>query len=375
MPNEFVIKNGFFSQGTSNVTGNLTVTQTISGTTAQFTTITASLLGGINYISTASIANATLTFTKGDNTTFPLVVNNVTTALTASSLSLVGGYMTNLIFGDGSDGSATLDATASFAWATRSGVVYTMTRDALLGDLTINSGVTLRVANFLPYVSGTLTNNGSIDTRGNDAVGGTAGGAIAAAGTWNSAGGPGGNGGTNSTGSGGGGSGGNSIGGGGGGGGAGGVNAGGGGNASATLAATATSYKTIGFMFTRRIANANSIFAINGSGGGGGGGSNNVSATGGGGGSGAGLCGVFCNTLINNGTIQSVGGNGANGSASVGAAGGGGGGSGGPVYVVANKIQTQGTIQSLGGGAGNGAGGGANGTTGSANLTIILRGI
>lgn len=93
MPNEFVIKNGFFSQGRSVVTGSFLVTQTISASTGQFNSITASsiIVNGNNVITTtgsllttASIANSTITFTKGDGSTFPITINNVTNAVSAS---------------------------------------------------------------------------------------------------------------------------------------------------------------------------------------------------------------------------------------------------------------------------------------------------
>lgn len=51
MPNEFVIKNGYFSQGNSNITGSLTVSGGITGSlqgTASFaqTAVTASYAAG-----------------------------------------------------------------------------------------------------------------------------------------------------------------------------------------------------------------------------------------------------------------------------------------------------------------------------------------
>jgi len=47
MPNEFVIKNGYFSQGNSNITGSLTVTGGV----------TASLQGTASYSTTAATAS------------------------------------------------------------------------------------------------------------------------------------------------------------------------------------------------------------------------------------------------------------------------------------------------------------------------------
>jgi hypothetical protein len=295
--------------------------------------------------------------------------------LTSSVSSIVGNYLIPFIFGDASDGNATLDGTGSVSWANRSGVIYTMTRDALCGNLTINSGVILRVNNYLPYATGTLTNDGTIESRGNDASGVTPGAYYSNSGTWSSSGGSGGSGSVSANGQIAGGSGGFSIGGGGGKGGDAGAFTGGAGNTSALVASTVSSYRTLSFLMNRKLSNGNNWSSLNGSGGGGGGAGSTVNGTGGGGGSGVGICAVACNTLINNGTIQSVGGRGADGVATgAGIAGGGGGGSGGPVFVFANKIETQGTIQSVGGGGGAGANGGTAGTQGSANSVLIFKG-
>lgn len=278
------------------------------------------------------------------------------------------------LLGDGSDGAATLDGTA-VTWATLSGSIYTMTRDCYCTNLTINAGYTLRVANYLPLVNGKLTNNGIIESRGNDASGATQGSAYSTAGPWFSSGGAGGAGsagganGGNGTGSGG-----NSTGGGGGNGGGAGVFTGGLGNTSALLTSSFTGYRTVSFLAIRRVTSNNNWNAVNGSGGGGGGAAT-ANGTGGGGGGAAGLCAVACDVLENNGTIQSVGGTGANGTfTAAGIAGGGGGGSAGPVFIFANTVLVTGTIQSVGGGFGNGANGGANGAAGAANIVVTIKG-
>lgn len=88
MANEFVIKNGFFSQGTSNVTGNLTVTQTISGTTGQFTQVTASFSG--NGASLTSVTASAI-----NDTTSSFSISNVQDGqyLKRSGNSIVGSFM------------------------------------------------------------------------------------------------------------------------------------------------------------------------------------------------------------------------------------------------------------------------------------------
>lgn len=292
-----------------------------------------------------------------------------------SNLEIYGPFIPSSMLGDGSDGSATLDGSSSVSWATRSGSIYTMTRDALCTNLTINSGVTLRVNNYLPYANGTLTNDGTIESKGNDASGASAGATYTNSGSWHSSGGAGGGGAINANGVIGAGSGGASIGGGGGSGGNAGSFIGGSGNTSALVTSAHSSYRNVSFLINRKLSNGYNWASLNGSGGGGGGAGNTANGTGGGGGSGVGLCAVACNTLINNGVIQSVGGKGADGVAtSGGSAGGGGGGSAGPVFVFANRVQVTGTIQSIGGSGGAGAGGGSAGTAGSANQVIILKG-
>jgi len=299
----------------------------------------------------------------------------ITGSISAQNFNIPSSFL-----GDASDGSATLDGSASVSWASRVGSVYTMTRDAYLRDLTINSGVTLRVAGFLPFVKGTLTNNGTYEAKGNDATNATAGGAISNQGSWNYSTGGGGNGGGPTTGNAAGsnasGAGSNSSGGGGGGAGA---QAGGTGNTTVAPVAVVTGWRDIGFFVRRRVFNVATVQSINGSGGGGGGAVNGDgvnSGTGGGGGGGAANCYVFCDSLNNAGTIRAIGGNGANGTSAGGTtkAGGGGGGAGGGVIVAANTVINLGTVSSVGGAFGNGANGGTTGAAGTAGTVLILTG-
>ena len=130
MANEFKIKNGFLSTGNSEVTGSLTVTAGITGSlqgtssfaisssnaaTASFTTsasfattstsasyaLTASFSlngggGGTtntgSLLVTASIAGSTITFTKGDGSTFPIVVPAGSGSGTVSGGALSGSF-------------------------------------------------------------------------------------------------------------------------------------------------------------------------------------------------------------------------------------------------------------------------------------------
>lgn len=89
-------------------------------------------------------------------------------------------------WGDASDGDATLDGTATFAWASKSGSTYTLTRNVYFRTLTVNSGVILEMGGYAAFGyrctgAGTIRDNGN---AGGNASGGTAG----AAGTARSAG-------------------------------------------------------------------------------------------------------------------------------------------------------------------------------------------
>jgi hypothetical protein len=94
MANEFVIKNGFFSQGSSNVTGNLTVTQTISGTTAQFTVVSASILSASSFIGTAASLTS-VTASALNDTTGSFSISNVQDGqyLKRSGNTIIGSFI------------------------------------------------------------------------------------------------------------------------------------------------------------------------------------------------------------------------------------------------------------------------------------------
>jgi hypothetical protein len=84
MPNEFIIKNGFFSQGNSNITGSLTVTAGI----------TASLQGTASYALTASFLEGGVTIDTGSLVT--------TASFNAFTSSYTTGSFTGSFTGDGS---------------------------------------------------------------------------------------------------------------------------------------------------------------------------------------------------------------------------------------------------------------------------------
>lgn len=97
--------------------------------------------------------------------------------LTASDLNANFDVTQNIFFGNGADGSYTLDGTqaAVAGLFSKSGSSYTLLRDAYFDTLIINSGVVLNSANFRIFAKTELRVNGTIRNNGGDASGQTAG--------------------------------------------------------------------------------------------------------------------------------------------------------------------------------------------------------
>jgi len=266
------------------------------------------------------------------------------------------------IFGDGSDGSATLDGTATVSWATKAGSTYTLSRDAMLTSLTINSGVTLQFANcYRIFCKGTFTNGGTLYNPGNAGQAAGSGGTSTGSGPGGTGGRAGGSGGSSAAGGAGGG--GQSVGqNSGGAGGAGSSTAGGVGGTQPTNAAPITGLVKTPFAFiTGYFGNAFAgDYATSAPGGGGGGGDG--THNGGGGGSGGSSIIIFAYTFINNGSMNVSGGAGA--TPTVGNCGGGGGGGGGwiIIFTLLTAWTNSGTYNVAGGAAGSGVGSGSTGT-------------
>ena len=64
MANEFIIKNGFFSEGSSNVTGSLTVTQGITGSLFGTASYAANALT-LTQVPSSSLASGSWSFVSG----------------------------------------------------------------------------------------------------------------------------------------------------------------------------------------------------------------------------------------------------------------------------------------------------------------------
>ncbi len=321
----------------------------------------------------------------------------------ATGAAASGSLVPDLTFGNGSDGAFTVDGVSVPPSGATLGGFTKLGRDVYFSSLTINVGQVLLTSGYRIHVSGTLTNNGTIDNSGSNGSGfasiGTAGtlagGGVGGAGgttTGSPGGGPGyftnalgagtplgvGNGGT------------------GGAGGSSGANTGGaaGPIESADVGAhgdvLATPFAVlVGQTFPYDLTSAgppplgaglgagatgaadptqvNGLIMVGG-GSGGGGGAGDGTNTGGQAGQAGGVVGIFARNLVNNGIIQSNGAPGQPGTA--GNAAGGGGGGGGFVQLVASTYSGSFVLGTSvlvnGGAAGAGSGTGSAGTAGTA---------
>lgn len=297
---------------------------------------------------------------------------------TANSGSYLRGDQTwqpieiEVYVGDGSDGAVNLDGTNTFAFLSKSGNNYTMTRDMYATTITIGTSCALITNGYIPYASVEMTGSGTLKWGTPNAGGNASGTTAGTAGAANSSGGKfylnyAGAAGSNNAGSNGnastsvitsigsrGGSGGN----------AGGDTRSGG--ASGTVTAPISNWKMFKhLLFLGADFLVNATFAIlqTGSGGGGGAGGYNSGAGGGGGASG-GIVMFFAKLWSGTFTIDVAGANGGNSSTT---GNGGGGGGGGGAAVAAYYVKTwTGSYNLAGGTAGTGASNSApgNGTAG-----------
>lgn len=301
-------------------------------------------------------------------------------------------------FGDGSDGNVTLDGTTNFnAFSTRSGSIYTLTRDVFFMNLTLDTNVSFSVIlkpnGFRIFVREKLTlktgssidDNGESGTSPNGGPGLPPSGAVRRAGS-----GAGGNGRANFPGAG-------FVGGdapveasmhtgyplgltganAGAGGASGGGQAGGPAGQGNNILNEVPQPRSAAWFDTAVLWGPSDIpYRLSQGAGGGGGASTGNGAVGGGGGGGAGGVLISAFEIDNDGTISAKGGQGAPGAITTGTgAGGGGGGAGGYVGVLFNTASGAGlgSIHAGGGGVGIGAGTGSNGSIGDDGVVITLQ--
>lgn len=284
-------------------------------------------------------------------------------------------------YGDGSDGVVTFDSISTFAFASKSGSTYTLTRDVMAASITVNGGVTLNTGGFRIFCLGTFDNEGTVQNNGGNASGTTAGTAApggtlggggagaagVASGTTTVAGNAAAN--TNAAYA--------SLGAAGGAGG----NAGGAAGTISTPARIPTfrdlcSALGMGWVPPAAVnttAPGTAVVPCGGTGGGSGKRTTNTTATAtGAGGGGGGLILIITQIFLNNGTIQCLGGNGGN-AAGAGncVSGGGGGGGGGAITLIANSFSNGlGILSVAGGSVGTGLNAASAAAAGSSGTTI-----
>jgi hypothetical protein len=320
------------------------------------------------------VPNSTLADDNAD-----IIASTVAGAPPGRWINLGAGGQTLSSFGDGSDGSVTLDGVTAFAgFSNLAAQVYTLTRDVFFANLTINTGVTLNTAGFRVFCTGTVNLIGTANINDNGGAGGTASGggaagAATAAGTTvaSKAGGAGGTNGSGSAGS----NGANQQpGGAAGGAGGAGTNAGGAGGTFNAVAATVGQVRTIAQAETGIFMAQGGNVALGGGAGGGGGGSSAAGTGGGGGGGGGGVLILAAQNITCPATASIQANGGAGGAATGGGVGGGGGGGAGGVLIliVRNNNIVAGQAQANGGAGGAAVGGGVAGSVGGAGSVITI---
>src|SRR6185312_13179359 len=114
-------------------------------------------------------------------TAFPQVLTQTGTG-SVSAAPAWGAQNYGGVFGNGSDGAVVLNGSTTFnGFSSLAGSTYTLTRDVMATNLTVNNGVTLKTAHFRIFCQGTFTNNGTVSNVGSAASGQSAGGASSAA--------------------------------------------------------------------------------------------------------------------------------------------------------------------------------------------------
>ncbi len=332
-------------------------------------------------IATVAVNGASLTGTYTDGSSW------------AASGTISGGSssINYAIYGPGSDGDVTLNGTTAYtAFATRSGSVYTLTRDLYALNLTVQTGVDLKPNGFRIFVqntlnlqsgawisnngnnstgtvAGTATPNGTLGASGVGGAGGTSQGAgNVGSSLSNALGGAGGKGGNSSTS----------------------VAGGNGGGITFPTAANGgiENFCVLPNMLTWKILSSGPVGIVPGAGGGGG--ASGSGGNGGGGGAGGGAILIVTRIMQGSGTVRAYGGNGFAATANAGSGGGGGGG-GGIIGLITDQniattcwsVATGGSYQipglwflSLFGGSGAAGGtGGGTGADGNPGRYVILR--
>ncbi len=170
---------GNLEANNGNFRGDITgATGTFSGTV----TVGSLDIGG-NDATSAHIDTDGNFWTGADNSSFATAPASISKAGAATFKNiLIGGasiqyQVTNagiFSFGDGSDGAAVMDGSATPTGTIKSGSDYTMTRDVYWTDATMSTGTTLNPAGYRIFGTGTLTMNGTARIKRDGNAGGDA---------------------------------------------------------------------------------------------------------------------------------------------------------------------------------------------------------
>ncbi len=143
---------------------------------------------GVNIAASSCNTNILTTNTFATNTSGACSDNGTMTIIRGNSGLSDNGTGTTSQFtvlglgGDGADGAATFDGSATPAGSTKSGSDYTLTRDVFYTDMTISTGCTVNPAGYRIFGTGTLTLNGTAKIFRNGNNGASASGASGGAG-------------------------------------------------------------------------------------------------------------------------------------------------------------------------------------------------
>ena len=77
------------------------------------------------------------------------------------------------LFGAGTDGGVVFDGTSTVLGIVPSGGIYTLIRSIFPSSMIVQAGVTVRAAGYRIFVSGTLTNDGTVSHAGNNGANAT----------------------------------------------------------------------------------------------------------------------------------------------------------------------------------------------------------
>ena len=148
------------AQGASNAGGGGVIV-IISSASALPTNVSTSVSGGGSGGGVSATAGTVKYISYPDS----YFSSNLTTPIRKYGTSITAGFSDSphLAYGNGSDGSVTLDGTTTILGMVPASNIYTMTRNLFCENLTINSNVSLNPGGFLIRVRNTLTlNSGSV---------------------------------------------------------------------------------------------------------------------------------------------------------------------------------------------------------------------